>query len=454
MKQYNFGLIILFILQIIFLMSFSFTLWPEMLSFPYFVNNGLVLYKDLVFVYTPLSILPQILFFKIGFVNPFFLKLFFIFYKLITLLVFIKVFEVINLKKDLKVILYGLFLVILMFEFVPNSFWPDSILSLYLIIFIFYYIRSRFFLAGLFLGLCFLTKQTSIIFFPPSLLLVLIYERNLKILLNYILGFVVPVTIFILYLVTSNTVGDFYRWAIYYPLYFWREIPGYLYLLNSKREMIFMFIVNFPIFLIVLKRNLRNKISLSLVIFSLLSLFLMFPRYTPIHLSSNLIISVLLWRIVLNKFTAGKQILILILIILMGYFIIKPSFKFSNSIRFFENSDLKISNTLNEVILKSDNVYLLGLHSGLYFSANLLPPTPWLDNYPWYFEIQNESMNTLNKWNSDKNPEYIIKTNDTNKSYYDIDGYRSVLFSAYLNSFYEVNRIDNLNLEIWKRIKN
>ena len=47
-------LTVLALVHIVILFNLRFTSWPEMFSFPYLLNNGFNLYKDMIHAYTPL----------------------------------------------------------------------------------------------------------------------------------------------------------------------------------------------------------------------------------------------------------------------------------------------------------------------------------------------------------------------------------------------------------------
>jgi len=60
-----FGLIGLFTLHLFILIHLQFTSWPEMFSYPYLLNNGFNLYKDIALPYQPLLMLILSVVYKI-----------------------------------------------------------------------------------------------------------------------------------------------------------------------------------------------------------------------------------------------------------------------------------------------------------------------------------------------------------------------------------------------------
>ena len=54
MKKIYFGLVFIIFAHICILSNLQFTAWPEMLSFPYVIDKGFLIYKDFHHVYQPL----------------------------------------------------------------------------------------------------------------------------------------------------------------------------------------------------------------------------------------------------------------------------------------------------------------------------------------------------------------------------------------------------------------
>src|SRR3989344_9384315 len=75
MKKY-FLLVLLLLGHLFFLGNMQFTAWPEMLSYPYLVNNGFKLYSDLVHPYPPLLTYILAVLFRVFGVKLIVLKIF------------------------------------------------------------------------------------------------------------------------------------------------------------------------------------------------------------------------------------------------------------------------------------------------------------------------------------------------------------------------------------------
>jgi len=64
MKKTRFWAIVLLVFHFFLLSNLQFTDWPEMFSFPYLVNNGFNLYKDMIHIYPPILTLALAAVFK------------------------------------------------------------------------------------------------------------------------------------------------------------------------------------------------------------------------------------------------------------------------------------------------------------------------------------------------------------------------------------------------------
>ena len=88
-------------------------------------------------------------------------------------------------------------------------------------------------------------------------------------------------------------------------------------------------------------------------------------------------------------------------------------------------------------IPSNESVYLLGLHSGHYILANSLPPKPWVDNYPWVFEIPGMQEETIGNWEQNP-PKFIIWQPPVSGNWYDIGTYQPQKLTEWIRENYSL----------------
>ena len=170
MTKFLLPLVLIFHLWI--LSKFTFTAWPEMLSYPYLFSKGFVLYKDFILPYPPGLILILSSFFKLFGFSPMALKIFtWIYILIIDLLIFLVLKKITHSLK--LALIFLLIFVFLQSSLDGNMLWfdiatviPLLLAFLFTLIWIEKKLPSYLFLVGVFLSMAVLIKQIDIIYFP------------------------------------------------------------------------------------------------------------------------------------------------------------------------------------------------------------------------------------------------------------------------------------------------
>lgn len=397
------------------LINLQFTAWPEMFSYPYFKNNGFLLYKDMIHPY------PPILTLFLGVMYKFFgYKL--IVLKLITwamiLLNDILIYLIVKkLTGKNTFALLSLFFYLLVQPVLDgNQLWFDLAIVPPILFSIYYLLQKKYFWSGLFLGIAVFTKQTVGIFLIFISLFLLIKNKNFKDLFYFLVGPSVLFLVLLTRLATEGAISGFFDWTIIYPFTYWSKFPGYVQMALTTREWIVVILLSFPALLLLLRKK-----YILYCLFYILSLVLVYPRFSFFHLQ----LAIAFWAILLGfavRLLKPNFLFLTSYFLLMAIFIVQPLIRtnWQKETRFFSRDDFRLAEEIRKL---EGKVYLLGPHSGLYVLADKLPPKPWVDNFGWYWEIPGIKENIIASWTQNP-PDVIVLTVPGHGNWFDLGVYR------------------------------
>lgn len=420
----------LLLVHLFFLINLQFTAWPEVVSFPYLFNSGFKLYGGMVHAYPPLLTI----------VLSFVYKIFG--YKLIALKIFtwvgillsdVLIFKIVKsyTKKETFAILAVSFYILTQPFLDGNQLWFDTALTLPILLTICY--RKNMFLAGVFLTIALLTKQTAIVFIIAFYL----YTKNYR--------FLIPVLftlgLFLVWMLTTGQLVEFYNWNFYYPSTFWTKYPGYEILALTKKEIFSVFLVLTPaIFLFVKKRK-----PVVLFLFLSAALIAVYPRFSFYHLQPAIAIAAILFGVCLKYLNINYKysiFYILIVSVLISFPVIKRDW--GEETRFWNNEAIQLADNIKDKNYK--RIYLFGPHSLIYVLSKTLPTTPWFDNYGWYFEIPGVQQSVLDSWKN-YSPETILIQTPNQGQWYLIGTYLPKKIMDWINFNY--NKLQEVEPGLW-----
>lgn len=453
--KYLFFIFIL-ILHILILNQLTFTAWPEMLSYSYLLSNHFALYKDFVMPYPPL--LPTILalVFKFGF-SPLVLKYFtWGILLLADLLLFVILQKLI--KNQIYIYIWLSLYVILQSVLDGNMMWFETALlppllgGFLLLIKWLENLKSKYlFVVGILLVLAVLIKQTAGFYLAGVLIyLFLLKKFNKQNLQSLLLGFFLPIGFFLIYLLINSSLNDFLLWNVYYPLHDWSKFPGYSGLQITKKELLNIFFLFFPLILIFLKRKMfKDNLFILTSIFLIASLLIVYPRLTFFHLQPTLIFLIIALSLIIHHLIKFKTITLLIVAavyLIVAWTSYQPK---TEEIRFYGPTEIFWSHFLNQNLKPSERVYLLGLNSSLYVYSNRLPPKGWLDNFGWYLEIPGVQDKFIANLKLDP-PKLILRKVPTSGNWFDLGVYQPQKIVEYIESNYiKIKQLGEI--EVWQR---
>lgn len=346
----------------------EFTLWPEMVLYPWLFNHGFIPYKDIGMPYMPFFVWVLSLWtkaFGYGQTSYIFLTWGII---LITEILFLIIYKKItsnNKNASFAFFIYAVLLII----FEGNGLWFDLFCAPWILLAYYFLLNKKYLIAGSFLAIGFLIKQTTVWAVVGSLFY-LIFSNFSKVKLKYLIydvcKFLFPIIISICFVVVAfyfqNAFADFYFWTIKMAFGGMQSHKEFIEF-PTKRNIILMAIAFWPIIFVLKRKYIKNKVILLSLIYWLATYFFIFPRFGYFHLVSSLSFFAIIASNVLNSKIKKAVYLLPILALLL--FILKNKYPFS--VRFFSPKTYQKNSALDK-----------------FFMKKTLPKKPWIDVFPWY----------------------------------------------------------------------
>lgn len=335
-----------------------FTLWPEMVLYPWLHNNGFLLYKDIGNPYFPL--LTWIL----SLITKFFGYQTHVFVAFtwgdifLSQMVFLFVASKILIEKT-KIIFSFLIYSALLVVFEGNGLWFDLICTVPLLLAFYFLINNKYFLAGMCLGVGLLIKQTVIWTILGSILFIDIktFKRIICVLLPILILLVVTSLFFYL----QGSFPDFFFWTIKLALGGMQSHPGFIEL-PTRRNLIIIALVFWPIILSYRYIFKKKEVFAGIIFFFSTAVFA-FPRFGYFHLVASLPFFAIIAAYFLKNKIVKVAYLVILFVLLFNFVKLNSPF----SVRFFSKETYQKNSALDK-----------------YFMKNKLPDKPWIDNFPWY----------------------------------------------------------------------
>jgi hypothetical protein len=349
-----------FLTELVIFANTQFTLWPEMLMYPWLFNHGFLLYRDIVNPYFPLLTWILTLLTKIGGYSPnvyiAFTWGYILAAQIIFLIICMRIF-----KRKFEVFYAFLIYVLLFIAFEGNGLWFDLICMLPLLVAFYYLIQQKYFTVGLFLGLGLLIKQT-VIWTIIGTIIFLISEKKYKKVPHILFPIVVLLSVMVLIFYEQGILPDFYYWTIKQAFGGMQTTPEFVQWPTRRNIIIMIFAFGLPF--VYFKKILKDRISKLAVIFFIFTFLFAFPRFGYFHLVAALpFFAIMSVKTILpSKILAAVQLMLIIAVVI---FLTPRNLSFS--VRFFSPTTIQKDSALSK-----------------YFMQNKLPKKPWIDNFPWY----------------------------------------------------------------------
>lgn len=413
-------ILILLLVHLLLLINTQFTLWPEMVVYPYLLNNGFLLYRDIINPYPPMLSWFLAIFAKMfGYSLLSYQILTWILILIIDLSIFLIVKKL--FKKSFHALVSTAFFVIFSIPFGVNGLWFDLVQTPFILWALYFFykflnekkeggLKGNFFVSFLLLAISFFIKQQ--VFWIALLFLVLAllkYKFSVSKFLknNYLI--VLPVFalsgLSFFYFWAQGAFKDFAFWVFYFPAFLASKMPGYVLLPSAKQMLVVL-----ALFVLFVPTMVRKSQILFLATPVVLILFA-YPRFDYFHMIPALAALAIFFGLnfeYLKKSNVTIKGVFLLALIFLSLFTFRY---FQNhwhkEIRFFERDIFKNARVIDLLVEKDDKVYLQNAPDQLLPLSGTLPIKPWADDFTWYLEVSNLQDRIVNSLETDK-PRYII----------------------------------------------
>lgn len=462
---------LLLLFHLLLLASTRFTLWPEMIIYPYLLANGFSLYRDIINPYMPFFIYFLVLLEKLFRVNPIYFQAFtWAVILAIDILIFIiakkltaKNKQSFSANRDATAAVA--FFVIFSIPFSVNNLWFDLIQTPFIIMSYYFFYRflqdpsdkKSLFYSSIFLTIAFFIKQQAVwlvIYFA----LVLIFrfgKKSVSIILSQPKIFAPPAIFFlmhVLFFTKLNLLSDFLFWAVYFPFFKASSMPGYVFLPNAKQVL-----AVFTLFLIFIPLVFSKNTLKFFVLGAFPLLMFAYPRFDYFHLIPAVaVLSLVMGTNLASLFSYRKiwlspaTISIISMVVLLAFSARYFSRNWTREIRFFEDEIYQTANLIRRITEESEPIYIQNGPDQILPLANRLPTKPWADEFPWYLEVGDTQERVL-AGIKNQNPKYSLFKPYEEGPKFQIGAYRPDKIATYIDQNYQ--NLLQINDFFWLKIK-
>jgi hypothetical protein len=384
-KKYFLLLIAVVSVHLFFLSKLLFTAWPEMLLWPYLWLHGILPYKDVAIVHTPLLLMKLSVWYGLFGVGITQLKIFtWILIIFTDILVFWVSKKLWNQKTALIILSTFAFWQIF---FDGNGLWFDLLLAPLAVLTFYFVSRKKYIWAGIFWAIAFFTKQTAVFFLIP-IGYVLVKNSRLKIqnYKNFTFGALSVVAIFAIILGSFGILPDFYKWAINFGIFVLPRAQGQIQLPGIRNFLIAA--SPFAIFIPFLyKKQTRN---INILLWAIAGCLGAYPRFEYFHFQP---------AIPFLAMSAGTTIMevkdwpvkVFIYIYILGGLLLFTNYlvrNYDKGTRFYEQDVTDVSSYVKSNTKPGDKIFVMNWWDNIYALTGTMPATdPWVPQLSWYQEV-------------------------------------------------------------------
>lgn len=426
------ALLSLLSIHLFFLVNLRFTAWPEMVSYPYLLNNGFKLYSDFIYPYPPLLTLLLAMVFKLFGYKLLVLK---IFTWVLILASDLLIFTIVHkLTRSFKLSVISLAFYVVTQTFLEgNQLWFDLAIVPFVLLGTFTLVNKKYFIAGVFLALASLVKQTAGLYILAGGWWLLFDKRNLRDLVRFFLGPVLLGLGLLVWLTSQGVFQEFLNWTLIYPSTFWSKFPGYVQMNLTNNQTLILVILFLP--LVVGFRSLTK--SKLLFFYLLISLVLVYPRFSFFHFQIALAFLAIFYGVLADGMKRRYFNLLLATFLGILLIVVKPvlATEWRTETRFWGRSDLELAGKISQRVPGGQTVFFFGTQSAVYAFSNVLPTKPWADNFGWYLQIPEVQEEIISRWENNP-PSVIVWNTPRNGNWFDLATYQPQKITKWVNEGY------------------
>ncbi len=451
--------VLLATVHIFILSRLQFTAWPEMLTFPFMVDKGFLIYKDFHHVYQPLLTGVLWLFFKFTGFTLISLKIFTWIWILATdfsiFLISGKLFK----NKWLSLVPTFLY-VILQPVFEGNMMWFDFASVLPVLLSAYFILkwtsekkRAYLIVSGILLCLGFLVKQQNILITVSFILYLHAKKAVLKEYAVFFVGVFIPLVILFAALLVTGVFHEYLFWTFTLPLYWFPKMPGYQ-IAPIRKEWLILFLMvalsSTGIMFGLLKKKKEYEPAFICVLF-LTSLIFVYPRFSFFHLQPALAYFVICIPFMVNVKRKILLLMVLPVLFYISFYRWRLTFpEIGGGTRFYGESEIKLTEFIDASVKREDKIYLLGPNPAVYVYSDRVPPKPWIENYVWHFEVPGLQEKLISGW-EESPPKFIFWIKPAPGEWYRPGTYMPEKITNWIReNYYETGETKN-GVSIWSK---
>ena len=450
---------LILLVHLILLIYTRFTLWPEMVVFPYLFNNHFSLYSDIITNYPPLFIYFLTIWTRVFGYQPINLQtLTYLIITVIDLLIFVIAYKLFG-----KVAAYLglLFFVILSLPFGVNGLWFDLVVTPFILVSFLFFSKSMIkpsskalFFSILPLTVAFFIKQQVIwLIFWYLVIFSFKFRKQPRFLFHQILIALAPLAIFtavcLFFFYQKNLFYEYIFWIFRFPLSIAPPGAGY-HVMPTFRQLLLVGAL-FGLFLPALSKKIPKINFILLVSFILIAFAYRFDYF---HLIPSLAVFSLAFgqnlKSLLKSNVVVQSVFALSLIFLILFTIRYFKNNWAQDVRFFEKDIIEAASTLSKVTNPDDHIYIQNGPDQILPLANRLSVKPWADEFPWYLETKDVQDKVLTGIVT-QNPKFIIFKSYDKGTTYELGVYRPKEIADYLDENYQ-NLIE-ISDTLWLKVR-
>lgn len=372
--------------------------YPEIFLFPYLANNGILPYTQNMDQHFPGLLSLPINFAKLGLVDVDSAR---IWSMGIILILHLLIFFITKriLKSGQKALLANFLFLIWQLFFEGWVLWIDNFLPLFYLPAFYFMLKflentrklKYVYLSGLFLGVALIFKQVVVILILLILIFVYWKTRNFKAVGYFLLGFLPPVFLLLLYFYQIGVFKDFWYWTVVYNLTTFAEYG------RKAPTLVGLIRVGFVLAPLTGMLFLKDKrAALLTAIFVIGALAAIFARFDFVHFQPALPFVLIGTTLVANELWKHKKVRYLTMV----YFLIAGWWLFifykghlSSKVFFFDQDTLTIASKIRSYTKPQDKIFLFGVVPHLYQLSDTLPAgNVFIMPFPWFYRIAEDKI--------------------------------------------------------------
>ena len=361
--------------------------YPELFIYPYLTNHGLKPYSQILDQHFPGLLFLPVNFENLGMTDEISARVWLIVIVLITHLLLFFISKTI-LKNDYQALLVNILYLVWQPFFEGWVLWIDNFLPLILLPAFYTFLKKKFFMSGILIGLAIIFKQVMI----PLAAFLAFYiwweSKEFKKMRDFVIGLSIPIFLMIVYLISIGVFSDFFYWTVIFNLTVYakygRGEGGDIAHLSR------VFLVFGSAFLAI--GRLKERSVQILLIFLIGTLIGLTTRFDFVHFQPALPFAVLATIIGVGKFVKlkifGKFAIAAYLLIAFWWVNIFYTGHMGNKVFFFDESTYQIAGRIMQYTNPGDKIFVFGAAPHLYQMSNTLPSGDiFVFQFPWFLKV-------------------------------------------------------------------